>query len=289
MADVVVITGAAGGIGAALARRFADDGAAVALLDRDADGVERVASALRTVGHVALGLGCDITDRGAVDAAFARIHATLGPVTALINNAGLSQRSLFADTDPAVLRTVMEVNFFGAVHCTQAALPDLKATRGVVAAVSSVAGFAPLVGRTGYAASKHALHGLFDSLRAELVRDGVAVLLVCPAYVATGIDQRALDAHSARLGDAQKATIGRLATPEAVADAIARAVHARRRQVVLTPVGKLAWWLTRFAPALYEPLMRRSTRADHPALAPHLVDAPRALWAQVRGRRRAAF
>jgi short-subunit dehydrogenase len=86
----------------------------------------------------------------------------------------------------------MEVNFFGALHCTHAALEDLVARRGMVIAVSSVAGFAPLVARTGYAASKHALHGFFDSLRTEVEPLGVKVLLVCPSFIQTGIEKNAL-------------------------------------------------------------------------------------------------
>ena len=100
-------------------------------------------------------------------------------------------------TEPAVIRRVMEVNFFGAVHCTRAALGDLVRTRGLIVAISSVAGFSPLIARTGYAASKHALHGFFDSLRTELVDSGVDALLVCPAFIATGIERNALGADGA--------------------------------------------------------------------------------------------
>jgi len=118
--------------------------------------------------------------------------ARYGRLDVLVANAGISHRSAFASTDAAVIRRVMEVNFFGAVNCTRAALPHLRSVRGAIVAVSSVAGYSPLVARTGYAASKHALHGFYDSLRAELAEDGVDVTLVCPSFVATGIGRNAL-------------------------------------------------------------------------------------------------
>jgi NAD(P)-dependent dehydrogenase (short-subunit alcohol dehydrogenase family) len=140
---------------------------------------------------------CDITQPQDCDAAIAQAVALWGGVDVLVNNAGISHRSLFEDTDPAVLRRVMEVNFFGAVHMTHAALPQLLARRGVVAALSSVAGYAPLLGRTGYCASKHALHGFFDTLRTEVQERGVQVTLICPSFIATGIGAAGLGASGA--------------------------------------------------------------------------------------------
>ena len=156
-----VITGGAGGLGAALGEAFAAAGCAVALLDLDADEAERRAAALRESGARALGIGCDVTDPGACAAAADRVVVELGGPAVLVNNAGLTHRSAFADTDLDVLRRVMEVNYFGALNCTRAVLPALLRTRGALVVLSSVAGFAPLLGRTGYAASKHALHGAF--------------------------------------------------------------------------------------------------------------------------------
>ena len=188
----VVVTGAAGGIGRAVAQRFAEDGARVALLDLDGPALERTAEELRAAGAEVTAHLCDVRDAAACQAIIRRVIAEAGGIDVLVNNAGIAHRSLLAETDPLVIRRVMEVNFFGAVNCTTAALASLSARRGMIVAVSSVAGFAPLVGRTAYAASKHALHGFFDSLRAELAGTGTGVLLVCPSFVDTGIDAHAL-------------------------------------------------------------------------------------------------
>ncbi|TNF33945.1 MAG: SDR family oxidoreductase [Deltaproteobacteria bacterium] len=250
---VAVVTGAAHGIGRALAHELTRRGARVALLDYDADAVAVVAA---EVGGGAAAWSCDVTDAARCEAVMAEVVARYGGVDILINNAGISHHSLASETALAVTRRVMDVNFFGAVHCTLAALDALVARRGIVVAVSSVAGFAPLIGRSAYSASKHALHGWFDTLRAELVEDGVAVLVVCPSFVDTGIDSRALGADGAP-ATVHKAAIGRLATPADIARDIVEGVLARRRQLVLTPVGKASYWLTRLAPTVYERVMRK--------------------------------
>jgi NAD(P)-dependent dehydrogenase (short-subunit alcohol dehydrogenase family) len=133
---VAVITGAADGIGWATAQAMAGQGWRVALLDLRADSVKARAAELGS-GHLAL--ACDVSDADSVQAAVDSIGTRLGRIDALINNAGISHRSLLRDTDPAVIRRVMEVNFFGSMELTHAALPHLIARRGVVAAVSSVA------------------------------------------------------------------------------------------------------------------------------------------------------
>lgn len=251
---VVVVTGGAAGIGRSTARRFAAEGAHVALLDRDLEGAQSEVRRLVSEGHRALAIGCDVCDEASCRAAIAEVTAKLGGVDVLVNNAGVSHRSLFADTGSAVIRRVMEVNFFGAVNCTQAALPSLIERRGTVVAVSSVAGFAPLVGRTGYSASKHALHGFFDSLRSEVEHRGVHVMLVCPSFTDTDIDRRAIagDGGPAALS---KATVGKLATPYEVAAAIVEGVRRGRRRVLPTSLSRSAWWLSRLAPETYARVM----------------------------------
>ncbi|HCE29080.1 MAG TPA: short chain dehydrogenase [Comamonadaceae bacterium] len=216
--------------------------------------------ALQT-GQPWLAIACDVTDLTACKAAMAQAIERFGGVDVLINNAGIAHRSLFADTHVAVLRQVMDINFFGAVHCTHAALPSLRARRGLVVAVSSVAGFAPLIGRTGYAASKHALHGFFDSLRSEVEDDGVGVLVVCPSFIATGIDRAALGADG-RPAAQPRQTTGGQATPEAVARAIVQAARSGRPLLLHSRTAQLAWWLTRLWPARYAAVMKRRLRAD---------------------------
>jgi UDP-glucose 4-epimerase len=260
-ARVVVVTGAARGIGLAIARRFAATGARVALLDRDAERVTLEAARLVGEGREALGLACDVCDETACARAIAEVEATFGGVDVAVANAGISHRSLFRDTTPAVLRRVMEVNFFGAVHLTRAAMPSLIAQRGAVVAISSVAGFAPLLGRTGYAASKHALHGFFDSLRAEVEPLGVSVTLVCPSYTDTDIDRSALAGDGGAAGT-DKATVGRLATPDEIAEAVFTGVQRRARSVLPTRLSQSAYWLSRLVPSLYATVMVRQQAGE---------------------------
>lgn len=256
MTRVVVITGGAGGIGVALARVFGEDGARVVLVDLDAERLDAAASALRGEGIAADTFRLDITDPAACDAVFADI----GDVDVLINNAGISHRSLFADTDPAVIRKVVDVNFFGAVNCTRAALPGLVRRRGAIVAMSSVAGFAPLIGRTAYAASKHALHGFFDTLRTELAPDLVRVLIVCPSFVATDLDRRHLGGDGATRGD-RRQTVGAPLSPEAVAAAVRDSLTRGHRERWISPVARASWWLRHLAPAWYDRLMLRGQGA----------------------------
>jgi NAD(P)-dependent dehydrogenase (short-subunit alcohol dehydrogenase family) len=260
---VAAITGAGSGIGRALALRLARDGARLALLDRDAAALAETAGLVGGDPAARLLLPCDVTDWEACRAAFARVDEAFGGVDVLVNNAGISHVSPFEDTEPQVIRRVVEVNLLGAVHCTKAALPGLIARRGAIVAVSSVAGFAPLAWRTGYAASKHALHGFFDSLRAELAPRGVAVSIVCPSFARTRIAENALGGDGGPIRRPRGET-GRLLEPEAVADAIRDAVLHRRRLVRVGGVAHAAWWLTRLAPALYERIMARRMRAGGP-------------------------
>jgi NAD(P)-dependent dehydrogenase (short-subunit alcohol dehydrogenase family) len=257
----VVVTGGGSGLGAAWARRFARAGARLALLDVDADAARLLAAELVAAGTEALALGCDVRDEAACQTAIGATIDRFGGIDVLVNNAGITHRSAFVETDTAVYRRVMDVNFFGSLHCTKAALPSLIARRGIVIAVSSIAGLAPLYGRTGYAASKHAVHGFFSSLRAELAPLGVGVLVVCPGFTATRIGQNAL-AGDGRPTQHPQSTVGRLATPESVADAGYAAACRGEALLVLSWVGRTTWFLQRLSPALYEWLMARSLRRE---------------------------
>lgn len=259
--SVVLITGAAGGIGSAIARRYAREGARLALLDVDETGLGAVGDDLSRSGADVVTLVCDITDEEACRRAVGEAVEALGGIDILVNNAGRTHLSFVDETDASVFRRIMDINFFGALYLTQAALPSLSARRGRIVVISSVAGFAPLSGRSGYAASKHALHGLFESLRGELLARGVSVTMVCPSFVRTEIGANALGAEGAPAART-RTEMGRPLEPDAVAEAVFRGVRGRRRLVVLSAMGKLAYLVSRVAPGLYERIMvRRLARA----------------------------
>lgn len=254
----VVVTGAAHGIGAALVARFAAAGHRVALLDLDAEAARKSAAALAHPGAGALAIACDVTSPQACSDAMVQVCAAWGGIDLLVNNAGITQVGLVRDTEVEVLRRVMEVNFFGAVHATRAALPSLLERRGRVAALSSVAGFAPLATRAGYVASKHALHGFFETLRTEHARDGLGVTLVCPSFVHTDIGAHALGARPGAAAPLRTG-VGHEIEPAAAAEAIYRGILRGRRLVWVGREARLAWWVSHLAPRLYERRMLRRT------------------------------
>jgi len=255
----VVVTGAGSGIGAALARRFARAGAKLTLLDREARGIVELAAELSGEGHDAVAIAADVTDAAACAAAMEEACQAHGGIDVLVNNAGITQLGRFEDTQVDVLRRVMEVNFFGAVHCTKAALPALLERCGRVVVLGSVAGLAPLATRTGYAASKHALHGFFESLRAEYPEGRLGVLLVDPSFVDTSIGDHALGPDGGSAGGAARTGVRNAISPEAVADAILRALLARRRHLFVPWRAGAFVWLSRIAPSWFERAMVRRT------------------------------
>jgi NAD(P)-dependent dehydrogenase (short-subunit alcohol dehydrogenase family) len=257
----VVVSGAGGGLGRAVAERFARSGASLVLLDLSREAVETTAAAIARSGGTSLALACDVTDLASCDMAIASAVEKFGRVDVLVNNAGITHRSPFAATDLAVIRRVMEVNFFGAMNLTHAALPHLLTSRGAIAAISSVAGFTPLIARTGYAASKHAMHGFFESLRTEVRPQGVDVTMVCPSFIATGIDRNALGADGQLARHAQ-VVIGRRMTADFVADRIHAGVARREPLLLIGSTARQAWWVSRFAPSLFERLMARRLQGE---------------------------
>lgn len=258
---VVAVTGGASGIGAAICRRFAQAGAHIALLDLDGEGAECLARELEGRGARALGLRCDVSREEECSDAIGTILRSFGGIDVLVNNAGITQRSAFVDTQIGVYRRVMDVNFFGSLCCTKAAIASLVERRGLVIVIESIAGVAPLLGRSGYCASKHALHGLFTTLRAELRGAGVGVIIVCPGFVRTNLQSRALGGDG-RVTAHPQSTVGKQISPEEVAEAVYRGARRRKGLILLTPVGILTYWLSRIAPLVYERLMARHLRAE---------------------------
>lgn len=259
--SVVIITGGAGAIGMAMARAFGAAEAKIAIVDLPSSPLAEARAELEGAGIDAVALPCDITDVGQVQSTMDAVREAFGRIDVLINNAGIVHRSGFAETKPEVFRRVMEVNLFGALHCTQACLADIIDNEGMVIAVSSIAGLAPLYGRSGYSASKHAMHGLFESLGAEVAAKGVDVLMVCPSFVESKLEASTLGADGERI-KRPRTKVGKLGDPRDVAAEVLKAARAGRKRLVLTPVGKTSAVLSRLAPGLYERLMIRSLRGE---------------------------
>jgi NAD(P)-dependent dehydrogenase (short-subunit alcohol dehydrogenase family) len=235
----VLVTGAAGGIGSAVGRRLVDRG--VDVLAADLDPAEAPGR------PVAL----DVTDHAAAE----RVVADLGPLDGLVLAHGITALGPAADIPMAAAARVVEVNLLGSMAVARAALGGLAARRGRIAVLSSVAGFAPLVHRTAYAASKHGIHGWFDSLRAEVAGDGISVTIVAPSFAATGIESRAAHRSAGQAGD--WSTTGEVLSADDVAAAVIDGLDRRRRLVLPSRTARAAWAVSRVAPATYERLMRR--------------------------------
>lgn len=249
---VVLISGGCAGIGRALVLRFAQAGARLVILDVQDTELAFLVQHLRDQFNCeALGLVCDVADANAVNQAVASAREHFGGIDVLINNAGITHRSTFAETDLAVFQRVMAVNYFGALHCTLAALDSLIARQGQVIVLSSLSGFTPLLYRSAYNASKHALHGLFETLRHELKGSGVGVMLVCPGFTATDLRKNAL-VGDASLSRQPALAVGRVASAQDVAEEIYQAALRRRRLLVLSNVDWRVRWLARFFPRLFE-------------------------------------
>ncbi len=258
---VVAITGAASGIGLAIARKFAREGASIALIDMDRAALEHCEKEFRDSGCKVMAVACDVTDPAMCASAIEEIIRNFSGIDVLVNNAGITQRSRFTDTQLEVFRKVMDVNFFGSLYCTKAAIDTLIDRRGMIIVNESVAGLTPLLGRTGYSASKHALHGLFTSLRCELREKGVHILIVCPGFVKTDLQTRALGADGG-VTDHPQSRVGKQASPESAAEEIYQAAVRRKHLLILTLMGKFGYWLSRIAPILYEKMMTKKFRDE---------------------------
>ena len=251
----VVITGASDGIGAELARQLArQDGAqcALVLAARNRDALETVAAQCQAFGAQTLVVPTDVSVRAQcgvlIDAAVQRF----GGIDALINNAGLSAQALFEDVEDLTwYEDLMRVNLWGSVWCTHAALAHLKASKGRIVAVSSLAGLIGVPGRTAYSATKFAMTGFFEALRAELKGAGVSVTTAYPGVVATQIRYRGYNAAGQPAG-ASGLKEDDAMTVETCARLIREGMERRQREVVMTGKGKLGRFIKLVAPGLVE-------------------------------------
>lgn len=256
---VVWITGASSGIGEALCHALAARGASLVLSARRADVLTKVQAACASPDqHLALPL--DMLAEDSFAPAFQTVLNRFGRVDILVNCAGISQRGTAIETELQVDRRLMELNYFGPVALTKLVLPSMLVRReGQIVVISSLMGKFALPARGAYSASKHALHGFFDALRAEVEDQGVAVTIICPGYVRTNASFNALEGDGQPHNRWDKEIAGGMA-PEECARQIARAIERRRREVYVCGKERIGLYMSRFAPGLFHRYLRSMKR-----------------------------
>ncbi|HEX4852241.1 MAG TPA: SDR family oxidoreductase [Puia sp.] len=244
---VVVVTGGSDGIGKALIDALIASGARVATCGRNYDKLYLLQ--LQYTNVLLHTMVCDVSKEEECRRFIESTVETFGTIDILINNAGISMRSLFETADVDVIRKLMDVNFMGSVYCTKYALPYIIQQKGTVVGISSAAGYRGLPGRSGYSASKFALQGWLESLRTELMETGVNVMWVSPGFTTSNIRNAALDAHGKSTGET-KLDESKLMSAETCAKYILHAIQKRKRTLVLTLEGKFITFLNKLFPSL---------------------------------------
>ena len=250
---VVVITGASSGIGMACARLFAAHGARLVLAARREDRLLALKKEITHNGGVALAVKTDVSIEEDCRNLIGTTIGEFGRIDILINNAGISMRARFIDLDLAVIRRLMDVNFWGTVYCTKYALPHLLAVKGRLVAVSSIAGFKGLPGRTGYSASKFAMNGLIETIRIEHLKSGLHVMLVAPAFTKSEIRMHALEKDGKAQGSSPLDE-AHLMKPEWVAKRMYWGLQLNRRNIIIGLEGQLLILLQPIIPKIIDRL-----------------------------------
>jgi short-subunit dehydrogenase len=250
----VAITGGSDGIGKALIELLLPLGAKVATCARNQDKLYDL-----QLKYSEMPLHCVVADVSNYNDCKLFIDSTIkqfGGIDILINNAGISMRSLLKDAELDVFRKVMDINYFGTVYCTKLALQSIIDRKGTIVGVSSIAGYRGLPGRSGYSASKFALNGWLEAVRTELMEDEVNVMWVCPGYTSSNIRNAALNARSQRQGESPL-NEAELMSARECAHHILVAIEKKKRTLVLTFKGKQTVFVNKFFPAWADKLTRK--------------------------------
>jgi len=221
---------------------------------RSVDKLQQIARGIIAKGGDILVVETDVTSEEDCKNLIEKSIGKYGKIDILINNAGISMRALFEDLDLEVIRKLMDVNFWGTVYCSKYALKHLLQSKGSLVGVSSIAGYKGLPGRTGYSASKFAMHGLLEVIRIENMKKGLHVLIACPGFTATNIRNTALSASGAQQGESPRDE-EKMMSAEKVAIEIATAIEKRKHRLILTGQGKLTVLLNKFFPKFIDKLV----------------------------------
>jgi dehydrogenase/reductase SDR family member 7B len=250
----VVITGGSSGIGKALAIRYAKAGANVVITGRNSNNLIATGQELNKYSTVWHTIVSDVSIYSDCEKMIEEVIKKFGSIDVLVNNAGLSMRASFTETNIEVLKKLMDVNFWGTVYCTKFALPHLIKSKGSLVGISSIAGKKGLPGRTGYSASKFAIEGFLETIRIEHLKDNLHVLIARPGFTASAIRTSSLMAN----GEPQKEsprTEEEMMSADSVAEKIYNAIQHRRRDLVLTFTGKLTVFFNKFIPRIMDRLV----------------------------------
>lgn len=260
----ILITGAAGNLGTALSLAFGNEGANIIGLDLKEEHLKRWEKRLHAAKIQATYRCGDITNKNSLEQTIHKLQEEHGPIDVLVNNAGIThiERLINIEDPEQILRKVMEVNLFAAAKLTNLVLENLIQQKGLIINISSVAGFAPLIGRTAYAASKHALHGYFESLRNELYEEGVQSLMVCPSFIAPNPEFIGKIKSNENSIYQDKKTLGKTLSVEKLAKKILQSAQRNHPRLIAGQAGRISYYLRRFFPNLYEGLMRNKLNSE---------------------------
>jgi short-subunit dehydrogenase len=248
---VVIVTGASSGIGKAIALAFAKNGSRVMIAARSEEKLAELVAEIKAQNLEASYVKTDVSNEEDCRNLINKTVEKYGTINILVNNAGISMRALFDDVDLKVLHTLMNVNFWGTVYCTKYALPYLVANKGSLVGVSSVAGFHGLPGRTGYSASKFAVHGFLETIRIENLKKGLHVMIIAPGFTSSEIRKHALTADGTEQGESPK-NEKNLGTPEYVAKWVLKGIKKKKRNKILTWIGRLTALFQRIIPGFVD-------------------------------------
>ncbi|HXH18039.1 MAG TPA: SDR family oxidoreductase [Chitinophagales bacterium] len=255
--QIIWLTGASSGIGEAVTYAFAREGAHLILSSRRKEELERVKANCPDPSKVMV-VPLDVGDYKNIENKVKPVIEKLGRMDVLFNNAGISQRALAKDTKIEVYEKIMSVNFMGAVAMTLAVLPYmLRQKSGHIATVTSLTGKFGTQLRTGYAASKHALHGFFDSLRSEVWQDNINVTLICPGFVKTHISENALKGDGVPQNIMDDAIAHGL-EPDYVAEKIVKGMKAGKEEIYIAGKEMMGVYLKRFFPGVFSRYIRKA-------------------------------
>ncbi|GIU15667.1 SDR family oxidoreductase [Shewanella sp. MBTL60-007] len=258
---VIIITGASEGIGRALALALAPQGCKLVVSARNLERLNSLAQELSSLGYKPLVHVADVSEQAQCQGLIQACIAEFGQLDILVNNAGMTMWSRFDELeDLTVLSKIMQVNYLGSAYLTHAAIPYLKQSQGQVVAVASLTGMTGVPARSGYAASKHAVIGFFDSLRIELSDYKVAVTVICPDFVVTQTHKRALDAKGKALGDTPMQE-AKIMTAEQCAQMMLPAIASRKRLLITSFRGRVGRFIKVIAPGLIDKIARRAIEA----------------------------